>query len=156
MVFGDAKDHIQHFFDDLFVFSKDVESHITHLDSALKRLIDANLQCSAEKSKLFTPEVSVLGHIAGGGFIKPGLDKIGAIRDFPRPDTKTKVRLYLGLTFFFRKFVKDYALFSKPLTWLTKDDVPFQWGEAQQLAFQTLKENLLRSLILKSPGFART
>ena len=155
-VFGDVTDFISHFFDDIFIHSDTVNDHVQHLDLALTKLIDANLQASAEKSRLFTTEVSVLGHIAGNGVIKPGLDKMSAINDFPIPKTKTNVRAFLGLTGFFRKFVKNYAFIAKPLTHITKEDVPMIWSEEQQKAFDTLKQILLSEPILRAPDFSRT
>ena len=155
-VFGDVRDFVSHFFDDVFIHSETVKEHIDHLDAALSRLIDANLQASAEKTKLFTTEVSVLGHIAGNGYIKPGLDKSSAIMEFPIPTTKTNVRGFLGLTGFFRKFVRNYAFIAKPLTHLTKEDVPMVWTNDQQVAFDTLKRILLSEPILRAPDFSRT
>ena len=155
MVFGDMP-FTEHFFDDIFCHSDSVEQHIEHLDACLKALIDANLQVSPEKSQMFKKQVEVLGHIVGNGQIKPGLDKTQAIREFPVPVSKTNVRSFLGLTGFYRRFVKNYAFFAKPLTHLTKDDVPFVWGREQQIAFQTLKSILMSDPVLKAPDFART
>ena len=124
MVFNDMP-FTEHFFDDIFCHSDSVEQHIEHLDACLKALIDANLQVSPEKSQMFKKQVQVLGHVVGNGKIKPGLDKTQAIREFPVPMSKTNVRSFLGLTGFYRRFVKNYAFFAKPLTHLTKDNVPF-------------------------------
>ena len=154
-VFEEVTDFVAHFFDDVFVHSDTIEEHIGHLEAALGKLVDANLQASAEKCKFFTSEVSVLGHVAGQGHIKPGLDKMEAIRDFPVPKTRTKVRGFLGLTGFFRKFVRNYAFISKPLTLLTSEVVPFEWKQAQQEAFDLLKKHLLSDPILRSPDFGR-
>ena len=155
-VFEEVSDFVAHFFDDIFIHSETLEDHMGHLDAALGKLIDANLQASAEKCKFFTSEVSVLGHIAGGGHIKPGLDKISAIQEFPIPATRTNVRAFLGLTGFFRKFVKNYAFIAKPLTLLTKESEPFKWSNQQQEAFDRLKGELVKSPILKAPDFSRS
>ena len=155
MVFEGVTDFTSTFFDDVFIHSNTVEDHLEHLDVALGRLIDANLQASAEKCTFFGSEVSVLGHLAGGGNIKPGLDKLQAIRDFPVPTTRTAVRAYLGLTGFYRKFVQGYALIAKPLTLLTKETQLFQWKEEQQEAFEKLKQVLMKEPVLKAPDFSK-
>ena len=67
LVFKDLSDSVSTFFDDIFCHSGSVEQHIHDLDQALAALIEANLQVSPEKSKLFTQQVEDLGHIAGGG-----------------------------------------------------------------------------------------
>ena len=50
----------------------------------------------------------------------------------------------------------NYAVIAKPLTQLTKEDVPFQWGPQQEEAFNLLKQHLTREPILKAPDFGRT
>ena len=92
----------------------------------------------------------------GGGNIKPGFNKTSAIENFPTPKSKTNVRSFLGLSGFFRRFVHNYAGLAKPLTQLTKEDVPFHWGQQQEEAFNRLKKHLVSEPILKAPDFART
>ena len=154
-VFGHMSDFVSTFFDDIFCHSNSVEDHLIHLDETLAALINANLQVSPEKTKMFTREVEVLGHYAGNGTIKPGLDKLKAIEDFPIPKTKTNVRAFLGLCGFFRKFIQSFAFIAKPLTHLTRDDVKFSWGPEQAQAFAELKGYMVREPILKAPDFSR-
>ena len=92
----------------------------------------------------------------GEGNIRPGLNKTSAIENFPTPKSKTNVRSFLGLSGFFRRFVHNYAGLAKPLTQLTKEDVPFHWGPQQEEAFNRLKKHLVSEPILKAPDFART
>ena len=92
----------------------------------------------------------------GNGEIKPGLDKTSAIENFPTPTNRTKVRSFLGLSGFYRRFIHNYAVISKPLTELTKESTQFHWGEAQEKAFSTLKNHLISEPILKAPDFRRT
>jgi hypothetical protein len=61
------------------------------------------------------------------------------------------VKSFLGLASYYRKFVKDFAKISSPLTQLTKSSVDFHWGDAQQEAFQKLKDVLTSTPILKLP-----
>ena len=156
MVFGNMSDFVSTFFDDIFCHSDSVEDHLVHLDKTLSALIGANLQVSPEKTCLFTKEVEVLGHFAGNGNIRPGLDKVKSIRDFPIPKSKTNVRAFLGLCGFFRKFIQSYAFIAKPLTQLTKEQEKFSWGKEQQEAFDKLKSHMMTSPILKAPDFSRT
>lgn len=53
------------------------------------------------------------------------------------------VRQYLGLASYFRKFIKNFAFIAKPLTNLTKKNVVFVWGNAEQTAFEILKDKLI-------------
>lgn len=53
----------------------------------------------------------------------------------------------LELTEYYRKFIKNFAKISKPLSELTKKDTPFHWTDAQQIAFDTLKHKLCQQNI---------
>ncbi|XP_078246380.1 uncharacterized protein LOC144588118 [Pogona vitticeps] len=54
--------------------------------------------CKENKLQLGSPEIKYLGHIVGGGVIKPLEAKIEAVRDWPRPNTKKKVKSFLGIS----------------------------------------------------------
>jgi len=63
------------------------------------------------------------------------------------------VRAFLGLSGYYRSFIKDYAAISRPLTLLTKKDVKFEWAEAHQLSFDKLKAALTSDSVLAHPRF---
>ena len=60
--------------------------------------------------------------------------RIEAILSWPQPKMVTQVRSFLRLAGFYRRFVKDFGSIAAPLNELTKKDVPFVWGDAQQEA----------------------
>ncbi|KAK1663967.1 hypothetical protein QYE76_052126 [Lolium multiflorum] len=82
--------------------------------------------------------------------------KIEAIKSWPQPKTVTQVRSFLGLAGFYRRFVKDFGSIAAPLNELTKKDVPFVWGDAQQDAFMILKDKLTHAPLLQLPDFNKT
>ncbi|KAK1649006.1 hypothetical protein QYE76_066811 [Lolium multiflorum] len=82
--------------------------------------------------------------------------KIEAIESWPQPKTVTQVRSFLGLAGFYRRFVKDFGSIAAPLNELTKKDVPFVWGDAQQEAFVILKDKLTHAPLLQLPDFNKT
>ena len=55
----------------------------------------------------------------------------------------------MGFVGFFRKWIKDFAAIALPITEMTKDGVPFVWGEAQQQAFDALKRAVTSAPVLK-------
>jgi hypothetical protein len=63
---------------------------------------------------------------------------------------------FLGLAGFYRRFVKDFGSIAAPLNELTKKDVPFVWGDAQQEAFIILKDKLIHAPLLQLPDFNKT
>ena len=62
-----------------------------------------------------------------------------------------EVRQFLGLVGYYRKFVPKFADIARPLTNLTKLDIPYEWTTRCQEAFEFLKEMLLKEPVLKYP-----
>nr|KYP59382.1 Retrovirus-related Pol polyprotein from transposon 17.6 [Cajanus cajan] len=83
-------------------------------------------------------------------------EKIKAIQDWAAPKSVGEVRNFHGLASFYKRFVKDFSTLANPFNELVKKDIPFIWGEAQEKAFQTLKEQLTNTTILALPNFAQT
>ncbi|ROT72348.1 hypothetical protein C7M84_009258 [Penaeus vannamei] len=72
---------------------------------------------------------------------------------FPIPSDVTQVKSFLGLTGFYRPFIKDYGRIATPLTYLLKKDVPWRWDEEQVNAFRKLKNCLSHAPVLAFPKF---
>jgi hypothetical protein len=60
---------------------------------------------------------------------------------------------FLGLAGYYRAFIQDFAVISRPLTVLTGKDVQFKWNPAQQEAFDKLKTTLSSETALAHPNF---
>jgi len=65
------------------------------------------------------------------------------------------IRRFLGLTGYYRKFIKDYANISSPLSNLTRKGIPFVWTEKCQQAFEILRDKLISKPILQYPDFSQ-
>jgi hypothetical protein len=52
--------------------------------------------------------------------------------------------------------VKDFSTIAAPINELTKKEVPFQWGAAQEKAFEELKIMLTTTPLLALPDFGKT
>lgn len=72
------------------------------------------------------------------------------------PTTAKKVRRFLGVASWYRRFVPQFATISQPLTALLKNGRHWKWGLEQQQAFETLKAKLNEAPVLACPDFGRT
>jgi hypothetical protein len=76
-----------------------------------------------------------MGHVVSENGTRPDPGKIEAVLHFPQPKTVTNVRLFLGLTRYYRNYVRGYAQLATPLFELAKMDINFVWDMGCQQAF---------------------
>ena len=139
------------YLDDILIFSPDNKTHLEHLEVVFQRLREADLKLKASKCNFFKEHIQYLGHLVSGEGIEPLPEKLEAVRKMPPPTTPKEVRQFLGLVGYYRKFVPKFADIARPLTNLTKLDIPYEWTTRCQEAFEFLKEMLLKEPILKYP-----
>ena len=139
------------YLDDILIFSPDNKTHIKHLEIVFQRLREADLKLKASKCNFFKRHIQYLGHLVSGEGIEPLPEKLESVRKMPPPTTPKEVRQFLGLVGYYRKFVPKFADIARPLTNLTKQDIPYEWTTKCQEAFEFLKEMLLKEPVLKYP-----
>lgn len=139
--------------DDLFVYSKTPGEHIRHLDLVFSRLEKGQLYVSPKKCEFMTEETEFLGLIVGRNGVRVNPEKVAILRDWPRPNTLTEVRSFVGQIQFFRRFVKGLSDIVASLTGLTKKGSGIQdWDSKCEESFNSLKQ---AAPILTSPNWKR-
>lgn len=136
------------YLDDIIIYSDTLEEHTEHIHKVLKALKKRDLQIASEKCEWYTQETEFLGFIITPGHIGMDDKKLDAIRDWPEPKNVKEVQSFLGFANFYRKFIMNYAKVSEPLTRLTRKEHGFQWVEAQQIAFDSLKRMFCEAPVL--------
>jgi hypothetical protein len=81
-------------------------------------------------------------------------EKIKAITEWPKPKNISKLRGFLGLTSYYRRFIKNYAHLTTPLSNLLKKN-SFKWDNSAQEYFETLKRVMSSTHVLATPDFAK-
>ncbi|XP_076844741.1 uncharacterized protein LOC143489530 [Brachyhypopomus gauderio] len=142
---------------DVVIYSTSWDEHVQHMQVVLQKIAEAGLTVNPSKCCLAKDSVSYLGYILGGGVIRPQVDKVEAVRRTPVPTTKRRVRSFLGLVGWYRRFIPDFSNRAAPLTNLTKKDKPqkVKWTEECDVAFNDLKQCLCAEPVLCSPDFEK-
>ena len=141
------------YLDDILVYSKTFDDHLSHLRQVFDRLRHANLKLKPSKCKFACTKVTYLGHVVSPDGISPDEDKISAVRDFPRPHNIKTVQSFLGLANYYRRFIKDFAKIAAPINQLLRKNHKFLWTDACEQAFKALKDALTSAPILAFPNF---
>ncbi|GBG76419.1 hypothetical protein CBR_g22167 [Chara braunii] len=115
------------YLDDILIFSTTVEEHVAHLDKVLGLLLQHKFKINGEKCEFGRTRVLYLGHEISAEGLKPDDVKVASIRDWLRPQSVTEMRSFLGMTDYYRNFVKNYSRVAAPLTDLTRLDTPWEW-----------------------------
>ena len=149
------KNRVFVYLDDLLLISDCFEDHMSLLFEVASVMRKAGLTLNIDKCKWCVKEVRYLGYVIGNGCIKPDKDKVSAIQKLSPPRSVKEVRQFLGLVGWYRRFLKNFASLTSPLTDLTKKSQTFQWNEGAQRAFDLIKEKLTTAPILVTPDFDR-
>lgn len=136
------------YLDDLIILGKTLEEHIKNLKDVLKILQIYNLKINPDKCEFFKTEIKYLGHIITLKGIKPQTEKIININE---PKNIKQIQSFLGITGYYRKFIKDYGTIAKPLTNLLKKSTKFEFNTECKNAFNILKNKLTTAPILVYP-----
>jgi len=99
-------------------------------------------------------KVDYLGHVISASGVSLDPEKITAVLNWPVPNSLTTLRGFLGLTGFYRRFVRNYATIAAPLTDLLKV-TKFKWNIQAAEAFTKLKEAMTSTSILVLPDFSK-
>jgi len=122
------------------VYSKTKEEHADHLRVVLKTLEEHKLYAEVEKSEFWLKKVHVLGHVVSEKGISVDLAKVEVIVSWPRPTNVSKVRSFLGMASYYRRFAGGFYKLAMPITKLLRKSNKFEWTKECENSFQELKK----------------
>ncbi|KAF5468744.1 hypothetical protein F2P56_012874 [Juglans regia] len=106
------------------------------------------------KCKFGAAEVEYLGHLISGLGVKADPGKVAAMLEWPSPSSLKSLRGFLGLTGYYRKFIRGYGSIATPLTDLLIKNA-FEWSLSVETTFQELKKAITQPPILRLPNFSK-
>lgn len=143
------------YLDDIIIFSSSLQEHIERLREVFSRLRRANLKIQLDKSEFLRNSVPYLGHIITKDGIRPNPEKIHAIKNFPIPKSTKDIKSFLGLLGYYRRFIKDFAKLTKPLTSCLKKGVKIEHNPDFVKSFENCKQVLCNDPVLQYPDFGK-
>ena len=141
------------YIDDVLIYSRTLSEHLEHLKLVIERIEQAGLKLKPSKCSFVREEVEYLGHLLTPDGLKTNPRTVNAVKEYPQPQSVKEIRQFLGLSSYYRRFIKNFAALAQPLTALTRNNVEFKWTEECQEAFDRLKQCLTSAPVLCYPSF---
>ncbi|GFT20331.1 retrovirus-related Pol polyprotein from transposon 297 [Trichonephila clavipes] len=130
------------YLDDIIIPATDEKEACKKLARVLETASRYGIELNLKKCQFLQGKINFLGHVIQNGIIQPSAEKTVSVCNFPEPKNAKDVQSFLGLTGYFRKYIPSYAMIARPLSDLLRGTNPFEFGHAQKVAFQNLKNAL--------------
>jgi hypothetical protein len=140
------------FFDGILICSSSWFEHLQHVRVVLTTLRQHRLAVKQSKCIFGSQSVAYLGHVISASGVAMDPAKVEAVQAWPTPHTPRAFRGFLGLSGYYRKFIRDYGNIAGPLTQLLKKEA-FVWSPETTTTFTALKQVLTTAPVLQLPNF---
>ncbi len=143
------------YLDDVIIFSKTEEEHISHLRQVFDAFEKAGLTLKESKCHFGKSSLDLLGFVVSKDGVAAQPSKTSAISELSSPMDVSELRSFLGMSSYYRQLVPGFAAIAEPLYQLTRKNVAWHWGESQQSAFESLKSALVTSPVMAYPNTSK-
>ncbi|PIK36051.1 hypothetical protein BSL78_27116 [Apostichopus japonicus] len=170
------------YLDDILIFSKTFEEHLDHIRKILQRAQQHRIKLKPSKCELFQREVRFLGKLVSESGYKADPKDTDALQVLKTkiPHTVGDLRKLLGMTGYYRRYLKDYSKRAKPLFDLLsgpkdlkkvvaprtgrarpKDSnqvpskTPIEWTSKHQIVLDSLIDDLATAPVMAYPDFSQ-
>ena len=145
------------YIDDILIASSSPEEHVHHLRQLFSVLSKHGLRIHPAKCLLGADQLDFLGHRVSKSGISALPQKVDEMAKFPLPDTVRKMRQFLGVVNYYRRFLPAAASKLQQLTDMTKgcskhSNKKLVWTKEAQLTFQTIKDEMRTLIMLAHPS----
>jgi RNase H-like domain found in reverse transcriptase/Reverse transcriptase (RNA-dependent DNA polymerase)/Integrase zinc binding domain/Integrase core domain/Zinc knuckle/Aspartyl protease len=148
-------DYVSVYLDDICIYSSTLEEHLRHLDEVFRRLEANCIRLNPAKCQFLQREFTYLGFRITPEGVRPDPAKVSGLTDSPVPRNAKELRSFMGLASYFRRFVPAFSATTAPMQALLKKGEYFDWGLAQQEAFDKVRAILSTAPVLAMPDFTK-
>jgi len=139
------------FVDNMLVRTETEEGYDEIVEEVLRRLEENDLYVKPEKCAWKVRKIEFLDAVIGPSGIEIEKEKVDRVLSWPEPRNMKDVRKFLGLTNYYRGFIKDFAQVARPMNMLMRKDVKWRWEGEEQAAFDKLKKAFIMRPVLAAP-----
>ena len=125
------------------------QDHDRNLDAFLRRCKDKGIKLNKDKFDYKCEEVRFIGHTLTRHGLRPDTRKVEAIQKMPEPTDLNGVQRFLGMIKYLAKFLPDLSNDTEPIRRLTHKDTEYKWTDEQAQAFQTVKDKVSSTPVLR-------
>lgn len=125
-----------------------------HVRKVFELLRTHTLFIKHSKCSFGKQEVGYLGHVISYEGVWVNDSKVTAITKWLKPTSARSVCGFLGLSGYYRKFIRDYGTITAPLTKILQK-TGFLWSSEAEDAFTILKKALSEAPVLALPDFSK-
>jgi hypothetical protein len=143
------------FIDDIIILGSTFIHHLHNLQAVFQCLRQANLKLHPKKCSLLRHQVKFLGHIVTRDGVSADPCKVEKVVNWPVPTSTKEIQQFLGLSSYYRRFIKGFADIARPLHRLTERNAVFRWTRECQSAFDTLRAVLTSAPVLAYPDYTK-
>lgn len=143
------------YMDDIIVIGCSLKHHLKNLTDVFEICRTHNLKINPLKCQFFRADVTYLGHRCTKDGVLPDNSKIQTMLNYPIPENKDSVKRFVAFSNYYRRFLKNFAQYARPLNQLTRRKAEFIWTQECQQSFDHIKNALIHPPILQYPDFKR-
>ena len=139
------------YIDDVLLYASSFEELVERLDLVLTASGNYGLTYKPSKCSFGLKRLKFLGHIISAKGYEVDPKEVRSIREFPQPEICQKVKSFLGLCNYYRKYIARFAHIAAPLYQMTNGLRPqdkVSWTKEGFEAFEDLKEKLATAPVL--------
>jgi hypothetical protein len=136
------------YLDDILIHAEDANRCLGLCQEVFKRLRENKLTINLKKCQFFPPNMRYLGHIIGGGVIRPDQSRVAALYNLKTPSNIKEFRSIFGLLSYYRQYIPAFAQKTAGITDRLRKNATLTWTEHDTILVRSLADELAQSILL--------